>query len=115
MTRTRLLIVVVGILLLVVIGLVIERIWVGLGWSMIFTGDMTYASDVAAQYVALRRDHGHWPKPDEIHSRLVFHGSETNGKERIDKYRCGLYGHYLWEVHLHQDGGIDFHCGKKNP
>lgn len=113
MNRIRLLILTVVLLSICVVLLLLNRLWIGQGWDMIFRGDMTYATDLGAQYVSFRAEHGRWPKPEEIFPRLRFHDSESQRGERIDRFECGLDRAYTFEVHLREDGQIVFRCWRK--
>jgi hypothetical protein len=81
---------------------------------MVYRGDMGYVADLGVQYVSFRSEHGVWPKPEEILSRLHFRDSSTRDTERIDRYDCGRYAAYTLEVHLQEDGKVQFYCWKES-
>jgi hypothetical protein len=96
-----------------VVGLVLNRIWVGFGWDMVYRGDMTYGARLAAEYATYRAAHGAWPKPDELSTRLHFQGTSSISTNRVDRYDCGRYAAYTLEVWLSPNGEIEFYCWEK--
>lgn len=91
-------------------GLALNRVWVGLGWDMVYRGDMVYASDLVAQYSMHRAVHGAWPAPEDIVSRLHYRDTTSRGTNRVDRYDCGRYAAYTLEICLSPDGKMEFYC-----
>lgn len=87
-----------------------ERVWTGLAWDLTFRAGMSYGADAAGQYTKYHAVHGKWPAQNEVVTRLQFLGSATQPDRRVDRYACGPYGEYTLEVHLKNDGKVEFYC-----
>ena len=83
------------------------------GWDVVFRGDVVWAMELAVQYRGHWDERNEWPDPQTLLTRLTFSGSEQANGKRIDYYDCGLEARYRLEVHLGDDGSIEFYCREK--